>query len=161
MGSACETFLADSKNTISTAIRRIFAETPVHLFWAVTSSPALSPDKVQVKSSQLRRDAQESQRICVWQRGKLHFWNQREMFHKSSPFYKQQFSEVSTLFANHSENPGILRVLRARPFFRWQLRVNRCNRCQVLRLKNADKIFVGIGVTQFAFTIPFCWNGCI
>ena len=44
MGLTCETFLADSKNTIFTAVRRIFAEIPVHLFWAVTSSPALLPD---------------------------------------------------------------------------------------------------------------------
>ena len=44
MGLTCETFLTDSKNTIFTAVRRIFAEIPVHLFWAVTSSPALLPD---------------------------------------------------------------------------------------------------------------------
>ena len=44
MGLTCETFLADSKNTIFTAVRRIFAEIPVHLFWAVTSSPALLQD---------------------------------------------------------------------------------------------------------------------
>ena len=35
---------ADSRNTIFTAFRGIFAEIPVHLFGAVTSSPALLPD---------------------------------------------------------------------------------------------------------------------
>ena len=44
MGSTCETFPADSKNTIFTAVRRIFAEISVHLFWVVTSPPALLPD---------------------------------------------------------------------------------------------------------------------